>query len=159
MGQENRNGRYNIYTRDQRYNRNQSVKETEEDKTEVKKEFEGFKESWIINGADKELIAYADKVGLFMADNGLTNSKIRSIYGEIKRIQMAEYEKETSSFYLLKPKVAYAFARDKKNEGLELFKLIFEKSWVLVSDQKSYRNFSNLMEAILAYHKAHGGKD
>lgn len=94
-----------------------------------------------------------------MARNGLTNSKIRSIYGEIKRIQMGKFEIEKASFFLLRPKVAYAFGRDEKNKGLKLFKLIFERVYLLVKDQKTYNNFCNLIEAILAYHKAYGGKD
>jgi CRISPR-associated protein Csm2 len=114
---------------------------------------------WITNEATPNLVDFAEKVGEFMANNGLTNSKIRNVYGEIKRIQMGEFEKEKSSFYLLKPKVAYALGRDEKNEGLKLFKKIFDKCFEYVTDQKSYLNFCNLMEAILAYHKAYGGKD
>jgi CRISPR-associated protein Csm2 len=118
-----------------------------------------FDNKWIQNGADEKLVDYAEKAGKFMANNGLTNSKIRSIYGEIKRIQMGEFEKEKSSFYLLKPKVAYALGRDDKNEGLKLFKKVFDTASSSVSDQKSYQNFCNFIEAILAYHKAFGGKD
>jgi len=118
-----------------------------------------YNSEWIINGATPEMVVFAEKVGKFMADNGLTNSKIRNVYGEIKRIQMGEFEKEKSSFYLLKPKVAYALGRDEKNEGLKLFKKNFDKCFEFVTDQKSYLNFCNLMEAILAYHKAYGGKD
>ena len=118
-----------------------------------------FDPSWITKEAAPTLVEYAEKAGEFMAKNGLTNSKIRSIYGEIKRIQMGEFEKEKSSFYLLKPKVAYALGRDDKNEGLRLFKLIFDEASKSVNDQKSYQNFSNFIEAILAYHKAYGGKD
>ena len=116
-----------------------------------------FQENWITTGADANLVEYAEKMGEFMAQNGLTNSKIRSIYGEIKRIQMGEFEREKSSFYLLKPKVAYALGRDEKNEGIKLFKRIFDTASQSVSNQKSYLNFCNLIEAILAYHKAYGG--
>lgn len=116
-----------------------------------------YNREWIINGATPDLVDFAETVGEFMAKNGLTNSKIRNVYGEIKRIQMGEFEKEKSSFYLLKPKVAYALGRDEKNEGLKLFKKIFDKCFEFVTDQKSYLNFCNLMEAILAYHKAYGG--
>ena len=70
---------------------------------------------------------------------------------------MGEFEKEKASFYLLKPKVAYALGRDNKNKGLQLFKFIFDRSAKDVSDQKTYHNFCNLLEAILAYHKANGG--
>ena len=118
-----------------------------------------FKEEWIRIGATTEMVDYAEKSGEFMAVNKLTNSKIRSIYGEIKRIQMGEFENEKSSFYLLKPKVAYALGRDENNEGLKLFKKVFDKASESVTDQKSYQNFCNFIEAILAYHKAYGGKD
>lgn len=118
-----------------------------------------YKASWITDEASKDLVDYAEEAGLFMAKNGLTNSKIRSIYGEIKRIQMGSFDNEKSSFYLLKPKVAYALGRDDKNEGLRLFKMIFDRSSEDVSDQKSYQNFCGFIEAILAYHKAYGGKD
>lgn len=118
-----------------------------------------YNSNWIKQEAAAETVAYAEKAGEFMAKNGLTNSKIRSIYGEIKRIQMSEFEKEKSSFFLLKPKVAYALGRDEKNEGLKLFKLIFDNASKDVTDQNSYKNFCNFIEAILAYHKANGGKD
>lgn len=118
-----------------------------------------YDSTWITDKASSAMIDYTEEVGMFMAKNGLTNSKIRSIYGEIKRIQMGSFEKERSSFYLLKPKVAYALGRDDKNEGLRMFKLVFDCSSKHVSDQKSYLNFCNFIEAILAYHKANGGKD
>ncbi len=118
-----------------------------------------FKKEWITIGADKEMVTFVEKAGKYMARNGLTNSKIRSIYGEIKRIQMSEFEKEKTSFYLLKPKVAYALGRDGNNQGLKLFKEIFDNSFPYVTDTKTYKNFCNLIEAVLAYHKAYGGKD
>ena len=118
-----------------------------------------YQSEWISNGANEKTVAFAEKTGQYMAENDLTNSKIRSIYGEIKRIQMGDFAKEKSSFYLLKPKVAYALGRDSKNKGLQLFKLIFDTCSNDVSDQKTYINFCNLIEAILAYHKSFGGKD
>ena len=120
---------------------------------------EEYQSQWITSAADSALVEFAERAGRFMARKGLTNSKIRSIYGEIKRIQMSEFEKEKSSFILLKPKVAYALGRDDKNEGLKLFKEIFDLSSADVTDQQRFLNFCNLMEAILAYHKAYGGKD
>ena len=114
---------------------------------------------WVTNEADKDLPQFAETMGRYMAKNGLTNSKIRSIYGEIKRIQMSEFEKEKASFYLLRPKVAYALGRDSKNNGLQLFKIVFDHYYGKVENSKTFLNFCNLLEAILAYHKAHGGKD
>ncbi len=118
-----------------------------------------FKKEWITQGADEQLITIAESIGVFLARKGLTNSKIRSIYGEIKRIQMGEFEKEKPSFYLLRPKVAYAVGRDDKNDGLKLFKKVFDYFSINVTDQRTFQNFCNLLEAILAYHRANGGKD
>ena len=116
-----------------------------------------FNKQWILSPADQTLVDYAEAAGKFMAEKKLTNSKIRSIYGEIKRIQMGTFEKEKSSFYLLKPKVAYAMGRDKDNEGLKLFKYVFDQCYSLVVDENTYKNFSHFMEAILAFHRANGG--
>lgn len=118
-----------------------------------------FLVSWIENGADEALPDYAEFIGKEMADNKLTSSKIRSVYGEIKRIQMGEFAKEKSSFYLLRPKVAYAVGRDKENIGLQLFKLVFDKSAKCVKDKDTFLHFANFMEAVLAYHRAYVKKN
>ena len=126
-------------------------------------EFNGvFKPEWISVGADSDMNNYADEAGNQMKRGGLTNAKIRSIYGEIKRIQMSGFSKNTSAFYLLKPKVAYAYGREKNNReteaGLSIFKQVFDNAFKYVTDDNSYNNFCNLMEAIIAYHRAYGGK-
>ena len=36
--------------------------------------------------------------------------------------------------------------------------VVFDAAFVHVSDDKTYKNFCNLIEAILAYHKAYGGE-
>lgn len=118
-----------------------------------------FLVSWIENGADEALTDYAEFIGKAMADNKLTSSKIRSVYGEIKRIQMGEFAKEKASFYLLRPKVAYAVGRDKENIGLQLFKLVFDKSAKCVKDKDTFLHFANFMEAVLAYHRAYVKKN
>ena len=120
-----------------------------------------YNPEWIKKEVDKDLIVYAEKAGEFMAKKGLTHAKVRSIYGEMKRIQMNTFEKEKSAFVLLRPKVAYAFGREdrNRNDGFHLFKLIFDRCVQDVSDQKSFLNCCHFMEAILAYHKANGGKD
>lgn len=117
-------------------------------------------EKWITEEADSQLVGYTERAGKEMVSAKLTNSQIRRIYGEIKRIQMGTYEKNKSSFFLLKPKVAYAYGRIDKsnNRGMKIFKDIFDKASSYVRDDKSYDNFCNFMEAILAYHKANGGK-
>lgn len=117
-----------------------------------------FRQTWITNGSDKDMISYTEKAGKFMKEKNLTSSKIRNVYGEVKRIQMAGYEKEKTSFYLLKPKMAYALGRDKNVKGLDLFKRLFDKCFDCVKDEKTYKNFCNFIEALIAYHRSFGGK-
>ena len=120
---------------------------------------EKIKSEWIKVGANEEMVSFAEKCGRELVEGKLTNSKIRSIFGEIKRIQgTKDFELSKSSFFLLKPKVAYAYGREPQNKGLKLFKEIFDGAHQYVTDDKTYNNFCNLMEAILAYHRAFGGK-
>lgn len=137
---------------------------------EVKNLIDGFvkqiplRETWIKTGADKDMICFAELLGFFLAphskdDNGaLTNSQIRNVFGEIKRIQMSGFENNKADFYILKPKVAYAAGRHKKL-GILAFKAYFDKAFFYVEEERDFQNFCNLLEAILAYHKAYGGKD
>ena len=121
--------------------------------------YKPIKSYWITDKADKELPTYAEELGKKLVKNGLTNSKIRSIYGEIKRIQTGDYKKCESSFFLLRPKMAYAAGREGKNIGVQLFKFFFDDAYTYVNDEKTFKNFCNLIEAVLAYHKAYGGKE
>ena len=120
-----------------------------------------FKKDWIQKGADEEMVEYAEVMGKYMAkpDTGspLTNSQIRNVYGEIKRIQMKGYEQNHSSFLLLKPKMAYAAGRQDA-VGLKLLQEIFNAAYGYVNTEETFKNFCNFMEAVLAYHKAYGGK-
>lgn len=137
-----------------------SVRDSSQERKDVRRPNEiEFSSKWITENADKDMIAFCELSGKQMANGRLTNSKIRSIYGEIKRIQMGSYEDGKVSFLLLKPKVAYALARDERNKGLQLFKKIFDDASYHVNDQKSFNNFCDFFEAILAYHKAFGGRE
>lgn len=126
-----------------------------------------FNSDWITNGADASMITFAEKVGKYMAPKDgrdkdqLSTSQIRNVYGEIKRIQLKGFDtiEGKSAFMLLKPKVAYAEGRN-RTKGLTLFRKIFDEGWGFAKEnRKSYNNFCALLEAILAYHKAYGGKD
>lgn len=135
-----------------------------------------FKSNWISEGADSGMIKFAEEAGRALADYDyvasnpqnkardkykLTTSQIRNVYSEIKRIQSRSYDNEVNRFYLLKPKVAYATARatSSKEYGMGMFKeQIFDEAFQYVKDAKTYENFCNLMEAVLAYHRYYGGK-
>lgn len=118
----------------------------------------GFKPDWIGKQIDKASVNFAEEVGKYLADNRLTTSQIRNVFGELKRIQMKGYEAEKTAFLLLKPKMAYAAKRN-QNYGLDTFKDLFNLGHNSVIDEPTFNNFISLIEAVLAYHKAFGGKE
>ena len=109
---------------------------------------------WITCNADEEMISFVEVSAKYMAQEKMTTSQIRNIYGEIKRIQM-NYEAERVAFLLLKPKVAYMLARNKNNDGLKLFNDIFKAAAQHVVNDSTYTNFCNMMEALVAYHRVY----
>ena len=124
-----------------------------------KSNFNGaFNPDWIKKGIEKATVDFTDSLGEFVKDNGLTASQIRNVFGEIKRIQMKGFEQEKASFYLLKPKMAYA-AKRQNDAGINTLKKFFDLAHQEVTDAKTYQNFVDFFESILAYHKAYGGKD
>ncbi len=114
----------------------------------------------------KQMVAYADSLARDIADkkNGVTTSQIRNVYGTVKKLEMQHEftNKEHRQLLLLKPKLAYARGRaDKGNKDA------FEKletalgvaiDAVDVKQPETFKRFCQFFEAILAYHKAHGGK-
>ena len=127
---------------------------------------------WIRDGIDENTIKNASEWGkLFVEPNNkafyqdaLTTSQIRNVFGELRRIQLNGYVNEKTSFLLLKPKLAYAVKKHRK-KGIELFYQMFCLAYDAVNTtddsigEKNFKNLMDLMEAVLAYHKFHGGKE
>lgn len=121
-----------------------------------------FDKKWITNGIDSSGIEFAESFGKFLQETKFTTSQIRSVFGEVKRIQLKGFDKERRSFLLLRPKVAYA-AKRAENKGATAFQQVIDQAikTVAVEEPDSDRrfvNFCDLFEAILAYHKANGGR-
>jgi len=95
---------------------------------------------------------YADK------ENSLSTAQLRNFFGEMRRIQMKEFEKNKSSFFMLKPKLAYAVARAKKKDKLELFQNVINDLLSEVDNHEEYNSFMQFVEATVAFHKAFGGE-
>src|SRR5690625_3087470 len=96
---------------------------------------EKFDTDWIETGITKETVDFTRSFGKDLKDKKFSNSQIRNIYGELKRIELKGYEKEKTSFLLLKPKVAYATARQ-KNTGMTNFKKVFDKAYDKIDNEK-----------------------
>lgn len=127
-----------------------------------------FQSDWIVSGIKGNAITYAEKLGIKLVEERFTTSQIRNFYGELKRIQLKSItgDKQKSAFHLLHPKLAYAAKRAEKTggRGATTFKNEILKAHQAVNiDQegfdKRFENFCDLCEAILAFHKANGGRD
>lgn len=120
-------------------------------------------QNWIRSGISKDTITYAEAMGKKLKDEGLTTSQIRNVFGEMRKIQMNGFEGEKASFLLLRPKLAYA-AKRQNAKGMDSFYNLFCVAYdaVETDDMKKAPNqFDQLlqvMEAVLAYHKFHGGQ-
>lgn len=94
--------------------------------------------------------------------NPLTTSQLRKFFGEVKRIEMQE-ELCAADIIMLKPLLAYAVGRDKNNTRIRDFQ---EQMTIAINGirmdkeniTKDFKNFINIFEAIVAYHKYYGGK-
>jgi CRISPR type III-A-associated protein Csm2 len=108
--------------------------------------------------AQKEQIPDLKKQGRFITKKeAMSSSQIRRFYGAIKRIQ-ADFEHLKGEIILLEPKLAYAVGRDKNSSKInEFYKALSPLIREINEDETKFKNFVNITEAIVAYHKANGG--
>lgn len=124
----------------------------------------------IINGNAETLVDTAQRFGGELATtDGLSKSQIRNIFGEVRQIeadwQGSESENARSGMrrlLLLKPRMAYQRARERKTESLMVLLTdaidLVAKATEPRQQYERFRHFVEFFEAILAYHTAAGGK-
>jgi len=109
----------------------------------------------------KAMVEYADKLaGDIWRD--VSSSQIRNAYGTVKKLEMMNQfdGKAYRQLLLLKPKLAYARGRSTKKETFKKLEdaLGTAIDAVSIEQPETFKRFCSFFEAILAYHKAHGGK-
>jgi CRISPR-associated protein Csm2 len=122
-----------------------------------------FKHEWITTQITEDCIQFTEEFGKYLVDKRFTTSQIRIVYGEIKRIQMSGFSGHKTDFLLLRPKMAYA-AKRAKSDGASDFEKVLKSAHQAVAsgtdgDADRFKNFCDFAEAILAFHKAAGGRD
>ncbi len=115
------------------------------------------------------LVKEADKLGKDLARNRLSTNQIRALFGEVRQIeaqwQMGDSQRQKAErrLILLKPKMAYRAKRERGRGVQELVSVLDPAIDLVIQEKdegKKYANFQRFVEffeAILAYHKAHGG--
>ncbi|MDR0981888.1 MAG: type III-A CRISPR-associated protein Csm2 [Culturomica sp.] len=122
-----------------------------------------FPKEEIKNTITDKSVDFAKKFGNYLGtdvrgDRGkitvskLTTNQLRKFFGEVKRQQMSGYNE--TDFVLLKPKLAYAVGRTKGNSKITDFYEVMCAAINSVSNEKQFKNFIKIFEAIVAYHKA-----
>jgi CRISPR-associated protein Csm2 len=121
-------------------------------------------EEWIKNGPNNSLLNVTEDFGKKLKDQGLTTSQIRQVFSKLKNIEAKGFAQQRTEFMMLKPFIAYAAGRQQKVAGLQSFKTSISKAIDTVfadgesKEETRFNNFCKLFEAILAYHRAHGGR-
>jgi len=127
---------------------------------ELLSKFDNDIESKSIDNIDEQSILFSEFFGRYLVSLDLSTSQIRNVYGEILRLKMKGFDK--NSLLLLKPRLAYSTER-KGTDGSKEFRKKIEKALdkVIFSNENQealFQNFANFFEAILAYHRSFGGK-
>jgi CRISPR-associated protein Csm2 len=113
-------------------------------------------------GIDANFIAWAENFGKKI--RFITSSQIRNVYGTVKKIEMSAKRDDfdLTALLMLKPRLAYARARARQREFEDLEKALaaaIDKVSKPGEDQYDrLLRFCQGFEAILAYHRAAGGK-
>ena len=106
----------------------------------------------------KQMVEYAEKLGMDLKQQNVTTSQIRNVYGNMKKLEMSGWQKSRTQreLLLLKPRLAYAAGRH--GGGLRDLKKVMDFAIDAVTDEESFQRFCQFFEAIVAYHKAAGGR-
>jgi CRISPR-associated protein Csm2 len=114
-------------------------------------------------GIDANFIAWAENFGRKI--RFITSSQIRNVYGTVKKIEMSAKRDDfdLTALLMLKPRLAYARARARQRDEFKhleeaLAKAIDEVSKRGEDQYDRLLRFCQGFEAILAYHRAAGGK-
>lgn len=87
---------------------------------------------------------------------GMTTSQLRKFFGEVKRIEMQlEMQYNPSDVAMLNPLLAYAVGRDEGKTKIKDFQVEISKAISEVKNEEEFKNFVQIFEAIVAYHKCY----
>lgn len=138
--------------------------------TDLKKMLDKFKtmqELYKGKSFDKQnvevLLPLLENFGKYLKNVELRSSQIRKFFDAVKNIQNELRRREVSNgeirqrVFRLKPALAYATARQRNQ--LQSFTDIMYLAMDKIENKKDFDYFVEFLEAIVAYHKYHGGKD
>ncbi|MBW4520077.1 MAG: type III-A CRISPR-associated protein Csm2 [Scytolyngbya sp. HA4215-MV1] len=123
----------------------------------------------------RELVEETQKLGKKLADKGLKTTQIRKFLDAVNQIKaklkvtqkLEDIEEIKSELPLLRAKLAYAAARQQKNNDpgpVEPLRQVLDVALQKIRKEsdffsKDFTRLGQLIESIIAYHRYAGGKD
>jgi CRISPR-associated protein Csm2 len=108
----------------------------------------------------RDLVKHAEQFGPYLKQQRLETNQVRKFLDAVNRLkadlaETGEFAKVETEIVLLKPKLAYAAARQRAAKPLgEVMSAAIDK----VHSKEDFERLVQLLESIIAYHKAEGGK-
>ncbi len=108
----------------------------------------------------RELVKHAEEFGPYLKQQRLETNQVRKFLDAVNRIkadlsETGKFDEIETEIVLLKPKLAYAAARQRAAKPLgEVISAAIDK----VHSKEDFERLVQLIESIIAYHKAEGGK-
>ena len=108
----------------------------------------------------RKMVEHTQKLGYLLQDGGLKTNQIRKFLDAVNRIKVdlrnyREFSEVEPEIVLLKPKLAYAAARQKSAKPLGR---VISKAIEKVFDFDDFKRLVQFIESIFAYHKDAGGQ-
>jgi CRISPR-associated protein Csm2 len=109
----------------------------------------------------RTLVEHSEKFGIYLKQNQLKTNQVRKFLDAVNRIkadlrQDEDFSKIETEIVLLKPKLAYAAARQSSVQALsQVMSAAIDK----VHSVDDFNRLVQFLESTIAYHKASGGKD
>ena len=127
-----------------------------------------LKDGQLRNYEIRQLVTEAKLLGEYLKEQGLKTNQIRKFLDAVKRLKVKLAQDKEESFsliedelFLLKPKLAYAAVRqqDRGSNPVKPLSDVISEAIDKVKDSPDFYRLVQLIESIIAYHKAAGGKD
>jgi CRISPR-associated protein Csm2 len=158
MTQPPRPNRHSPDRRDQRSN----IRQDEQDDIAQKmvKTLQALKQDGLKAYPIRDLVQNAEDFGHDLVQRGLKTNQIRKFLDAINQLKAKLVDTSFSAIkdetVLLKPKLAYAAARQ---DAVKPLNEVISEAIDAVDDEKDFYRLVQLVESIIAYHKAFGGKN
>lgn len=108
----------------------------------------------------RDLVQDAEDFGQELVSQGLKTNQIRKFLDAVNQLKAKLIDTSFADIkdeaILLKPKLAYAAARQ---NAIKPLNQVISEAIDIVEDEKDFSRLVQLVESIIAYHKAFGGKN